>query len=182
MSSTNRGSKRDPSDFYETPAWCVEALLPHLRPFASVLDPAAGRGAILDAVRAARPDVETAGIELDAERAEVCGTKHRTICGDALRCPWPVGDLVLANPPFSYAIEFANVGAVGALCGMHGESAMLCRLGLLAGQRRRDFWRSHPADVWVLSKRPSFTGKGTDSADYCWAVWGPGARGRWGVL
>ena len=34
------------------------------------------------------------------------------------------------------------------------------------------FWKAYPVNkLYVLSKRPSFTGKGTDSAAYAWFVW-----------
>ena len=31
--------------------------------------------------------------------------------------------------------------------------------------------RAKPPDVFVLPDRPSFTGEGSDSADYAWFVW-----------
>jgi len=181
MSSTSRGAERRTDDFYATPAWCVEALLPKLRPFASVLDPSAGRGAILDAVREWESGAATCGFELDRRRAGECaGAGHYVYCADALAVPWPCTDVIVMNPPFSFLMEFIEE----ALGQKHNETEVACllRLGFLAGQKRRDFWRANPADMWVLSRRPSFTGKGTDSADYCWAVWGTGTRGRWGVL
>jgi hypothetical protein len=38
-------------------------------------------------------------------------------------------------------------------------------------------------DVYVLSKRPSFSGNGkTDATAYAWFLFGPGRGGRWQVL
>ena len=31
--------------------------------------------------------------------------------------------------------------------------------------------QNSPTSLFVLSKRPSFTGKGTDATDYAWYVW-----------
>ena len=48
----------------------------------------------------------------------------------------------------------------------------LLRINFLGSQKRYDFWQQFPPDgLYVLSKRPSFTGKGTDSIDYAWFVW-----------
>lgn len=48
MSSTNRGGKRSPADFYATPAWCVRRLLERVDlPPGRWLEPAAGDGAIM---------------------------------------------------------------------------------------------------------------------------------------
>ena len=49
---------------------------------------------------------------------------------------------------------------------------MLLRINFLGSQKRYDFWQQFPPDgLFILSKRPSFTGKGTDSIDYAWFVW-----------
>ena len=50
------------------------------------------------------------------------------------------------------------------------------------GQDRRAFHDAHPADLYVLSRRPSFIGTGSDTAAYAWWVWGPGRGGRYQVL
>lgn len=79
MSVTGHSNCRHPSDFYETPAWCTRAILrrfggpiPGVR---TVLDPACGRGAILNVVRELWPYVVTIGFELDGERAEIARSR-----------------------------------------------------------------------------------------------------------
>jgi hypothetical protein len=58
----------------------------------------------------------------------------------------------------------------------------LLRLGFLASSSRLPLWRDIGApDVNVLPNRPSFTGNGTDSADYAWYVFPPEKRAA-GVL
>ncbi len=76
---------------------------------------------------------------------------------------------VVGNPPYKDAQR--HVEHALDVSGRH--VAMLLRLGFLAGQKRgRELWELWPPRcVWVLSKRPSFTGGGTDSTDYGWIWW-----------
>lgn len=181
MSSTNRGGQRHPDDFYATPAWCTRAILPHVLTSEArrVLDPACGEGAILDVVAGASRAM-VYGLEADPARAATArGRGFDVECCDALTLPGWAADVIVMNPPFSLALEFVQ----RALCQRGATVAALLRLAFLASQRRAAFWRAHPADVYVLPKRPSFTGDGrSDSADYMWAVFGPGRGGRWQVL
>jgi hypothetical protein len=62
------------------------------------------------------------------------------------------------------------------------DVAFLLRLNFLGSQRRAAFHRSFPSDVYVLPRRPSFTGGGTDATEYCWMVWGAERGGRWSIL
>lgn len=182
MSATGRSDVRRPDDFYRTPAWCVRAIVRHIEipEGATVLDPSCGDGAILDVIQCLRPDVRTVGIELDRERADGARKRHGVIGGaDALELPdsqW-AADVIVMNPPFSLAREF-----VERAIGCADVTICLLRLSWMAGQKRATFWRANPADVFVLPRRPSFTGKGTDACDYAWFVWGPGRGGRWRVL
>lgn len=169
MSATGRSDVRHPDDFYATPAWCVEAILPHLRvtPETAILEPSAGDGAIIRVLHA-RGFRNTLAIELDFDR---CTRNPGTyIATDFLR--WaptaPPHDLVIGNPPFSLAMEF-----VQAALPLASAVAMLLRLPWLASQKRAPWLRAHTPSVYVLPKRPSFTGKGTDATDYAWMVWGP---------
>ncbi len=187
MSSTGRGAIRVPGDYYKTPRWCVEAIVPHLPPDPlCVVDPGCGDGAI-GAVVGPHYDVVTVGYELDEARArEASKSGHYTTvhCADWLgassgRFP-ESGTLIIGNPPYSLAMEFVQRSR--ELAGPGGTVAMLLRLPWLAGQKRAAWHRANQCDVYVLPKRPSFTGKGTDSCDYAWMVWGPGHGGRWSVL
>jgi hypothetical protein len=76
---------------------------------------------------------------------------------------WFVG-----NPPYLQAQEHIEHALSLEPVGV----AFLLRLGFLEGQKRAAFWRKHPPHtVHVLSKRPSFTVGGTDSAAYGFFVW-----------
>ena len=56
--------------------------------------------------------------------------------------------------------------------GLSTTVIMLLRINFLSSQKRYDFWQQFPPDgLFVLSKRPSFTGTGTDSQEYAWFVW-----------
>ena len=61
MSSINRATRPGWKDFYPTPAWCVGCLLEAVElPGGTWLEPAAGRGAIVEAVGARRQRLRAA--------------------------------------------------------------------------------------------------------------------------
>jgi hypothetical protein len=188
MSSTNRSNRvTNPDDFFRTPAACVDLILPFLPTAGSVLEPCAGDGAIVAALRARGVDCVDA-IEIDEDRAaKVRAIGGDVLCSDALG-PEAAGiwqaahGLILTNPPFSLAMEFVEL-ALASQRPHRGTSAFLLRLSWLASSKRAAFHRENPSDVYVLSRRPSFTGDGkSDSTDYAFFVWGPGPRGRWAIL
>lgn len=173
---------RHPDDYYATPAWCTRAILPHLRPRSSfcdndtVIDPCCGDGAILDVLAEAYPHARGLGIELNEGRHAIASAKgHAAIRGDALGpLPWASGiELVVMNPPFKLSMEFVERSLQEVQPG--GTVAVLLRLAWLASQKRAAWLRKNTPSVYVLPKRPSFTGKGTDSTDYGWFVWTKGA-------
>lgn len=190
-----KAESANPHEWYRTPEACVDAILPHLGRPRSILDLGCGDGAIGQALRVRLGDAPLiVGVEIDATRA----TAARALEGpgsaraydhvelkDLLATPAPkedVGaDLVISNPPFSLAEPFAR--RAFALVRPGGVVAFILRLGWLASQSRVAFHREFPCDVFVLPKRPSFTGNGkSDSADYAWLCWGIGRGGRWSVL
>ena len=82
------------------------------------------------------------------------------------------------NPPFSAAEEHVRHAMRISRVGV----GFLLRLAFLESAKRRAFWREHPpAEVHVLSERPSFTGGGTDNAAYGWFVWRRGFSGTPGL-
>lgn len=169
MSVTGHNPVRRADDYYATPAWCTRAILRHLPKFRRAFDPCAGEGAILREVTSIYgASVEAVGLELDKERARKAGVPQ----GDALTSEWrPTPDLVLTNPPFKDAMAFVE-RALEQVC-PGGTVAMLLRLPWLASQKRAAFLRANTPAIYVLPRRPSFTGKGTDATDYAWFVWDP---------
>ena len=167
MSSTARGASRENLDFYPTPAWAVDLLLAELgvRPDWTVLEPAAGDGAIVRRLlaRGLAPGLVHA-IEIDPARAEIVrGIVPYTRCAD-FTTPPSVGryDLIVTNPPFALASDFARVAL--SMAGESGSVALLLRLNWLGSQERAAFHRAHPSDILLLPKRPEFTASMSCSA------------------
>jgi hypothetical protein len=179
-----RRQSKDPLEFYRTPEWVVRAILPYLPALISVCDPCAGDGAILDVFAANYRHAEHRGLEIDeglASSARARGHVVRTC--DALdpHVGWLEPDLYVMNPPFSLAEAFIR-RALAEAAPHRATVAALVRLGFLETPGRARLHREYPSDLYVLAKRPSFTGKGTDASAYGWLVWGPGHGGRWAVL
>lgn len=154
MSRAKAESERKPFDAYCTPEWAIEALLEYVHVNGlRVLEPCAGDGVIVRV--------------LESHGAMVTASDIRDGV-DFLTKPFTERfDYVITNPPYRFAQEFATK-AFDVADGV----VMLLRLGFLAGQKRRMWWDEHrPTALYVLSRRPSFTGVGTDSADYAWVMW-----------
>lgn len=166
MSSTGRGVIRRALDDYQTDPRSVEALLQHVKPFGSFLEPCVGSGNISDAVK---PYVR---------KMDWC---EITTGRDFLT--WDFGgrrfDWIITNPPFSLAREFIDRSLARA-----DHVAMLLRVNFLESQDRLKWWQSRlPTALYVLANRPGFLtregtrvlnkqGKpGTDSCAYAWFVW-----------
>lgn len=175
MSVTGHNPVRRPDDYYATPPWCTRAILHHLRKSAHVLDPCAGDGAILRTVYEEWWPQDVAllrGFEINWERAEM----SKSLQVDALKIPWHHPDdeldkpgLILTNPPYYLSMEFVDKALKEV--SPTGTVAMLLRLAWLSSQKRAPWLRKHTPSIYVLPKRPSFTGSGTDSTDYAWFVW-----------
>lgn len=183
MSATNRGAERHKDDFYRTPSWATDAVLPHLPLSGRVLEPSAGDGGIVARLLLAgvqREDV--LGYEIDQERAAACaGLGVAVRIADFLQAVPEQVALVVTNPPYRLAQEFIDA-ALRWVEASGGTVAMLLRVNFLGGQKRASFHRAKPADIYVLPRRPSFTGSGTDACEYAWMVWSPTRGNRWHIL
>jgi len=171
-------------DHYPTPRWCTLALLRNWGLWypkePMVLDPACGEGAILAAVRDEIPHVQTRGIELDAGRVEAADAQRlEVVQGDGLEIEWGSPDLVIGNPPYSLATEFAWKAAEWAAEGA-GGAALLLRLSFLEpASGRAVLFERHRPDVLILPRRPAFDGRGTDSITSAWFCWPGEGRLVW---
>lgn len=172
------------NDFYETPTWCIEALLkviPKGR-FDFALDPCCGTGNILDALKKWDPNLVLQGFEIDPSKSYIANKKHTVTTRDALDagCWGRLTELVITNPPYKSAMQFVEK----SIRNTH-TTCMLLPLNFLGSQKRAKFHRENPSDIYILPKRPSFTGTGTDACEYAWFVWGTFEKGignRWRIL
>ena len=173
---------RRTGDFYPTPQVAIRELLFEIAPqlpdrHVIVIDPAAGRGALLDAVNVFDPSLRCIGAEINAEHVAYVRKAHQCIEGDFLgHISVLAPDLWLSNPPYSLAQEF-----VTKMLGNRGPgtiTAVLLRVGFLGSQKRQAWWQAHPpAALRILSARPSFTDDGrTDNSEYAWYIWNPPTR------
>jgi hypothetical protein len=133
----------------------------------SVLDPAAGDGAILRVLLQHGYQVEWC--EIRPEEAD-----GLTKLGRGGVCDWisvaplvPDEDrLIVTNPPYSVGVDFmaATLYTRPAYC------AALLRLNHLGSASWVGFWRQHPlTGMLVLGSRP-------DASEYFWAVWMDGPK------
>lgn len=168
-------------DFYETPTWATDAILRRLDlTDRDVLDPCAGRGAILHRVSAVT--ALPRGFELDEGRwqasvANALVVEHRDALSDE---HWGDPEVVLMNPPYALAEEFVRRALEEVA--IDGHVVALLRLAFLEGLARSSLHRDHASDVYVLPRRPSFVGGRTDASAYAWFHWHPAARRRWQIL
>ncbi|HZS02223.1 MAG TPA: hypothetical protein VFE37_26135, partial [Chloroflexota bacterium] len=155
MEPVGRREGREPRDYYRTPA---EAVVPFLARWsrrvqapARILEPAAGDGALLPALRRTWPEATIDAQDIAPQHDAV---RRVDFLLPVTRASY---DLVITNPPFVHAEAFIQNGR--ALVRPGGHLALLLRLGFLGSQQRRGLWRAAmPSDVYVLSERPSFKG------------------------
>jgi len=168
MSATGRAlTKRHAYDAYSTPPWCTDAIAREIvwgtKP--RIMEPCIGEGMIssLLILRGITPSIQWCEIQKGRDFFELSNAELRY-------------DFIITNPPFGLAQEFIEKSLTLANC-----VVMLLRLNFLASSKRKEFWQKHrPTAVHVLTKRPSFTGKGTDACDYAWFVWDATGRQKVG--
>jgi predicted RNA methylase len=196
VSSTNRGAARVTNDYYPTPAWAVRAILPWLivpgvNVRRRILEPACGEGAIANEIVAhgipatSLTLVDVSPLADAAPRPDGARYERADFLqwAPAARERGEQFDLIITNPPYTLALEF--VQAALTLAGPTGRVVMLLRLNFLGSQKRAAWMRAHTPDIFVLPKRPSFVGQGTDSCEYAWFRWWgtqPDDHGRVRVL
>lgn len=179
MSSTKRGGKRSPADFYATPPWVTHRLLDGvLLPGGRWLEPCAGDGELIRAINEKRLDIAWSANELREEMRPCFSEllKEDVRIGDYLEVPeneWGPEpfDVIVTNPPFSLALPIIKKSLR-----MAKKTVMLLRLNFWGSEERQSFMAAFPPDTYVLPNRPVFTvnkeGKpGTDSPEYAWFVW-----------
>lgn len=180
MSRKNVKKASLPHDQYYTPEWvvrqCCEVVLPLAQPSTDrILEPSAGHGVFVEALRQQYPRATIHANDIDAinhqpQRMRYQGADH-TYAVNFLDFqppdPQPYG-LCVGNPPYSLALRFIEHALTMSEC-----VVFLLRQGFLSSAKRNPFFRaSPPIHVFQLAHRPSFTNdRQTDFADYCFVVW-----------
>lgn len=157
---------RERDDFYPTPPAATLALLGVEKFEGGIWEPACGDGAISRVLKDAGYFVHSTDL---IDRG--FGVPNVDFLLDYTN----YADNIVTNPPFKFAEEFTR----HALARSRRKVAMLCRLGWLEGQARKQLFQNSPlARVWVFSKRvPMLRGGdqmmkgGGGMIAFAWYVW-----------
>ena len=175
MSATNRGKQRQANDFYATPLYVIETLLNNIDLSGygeKVLEPSAGSGNICRVFKRYYPNKRVTALEIrNEELTNLTRYSDEVIIGDYLQLDMKSKySIIIGNPPYSKAIEFVKKSL--ELLEENGILILLLRTSFLESKKRYTFWQKNRlSGLYVLSKRPSFTGKGTDATSYSWFIW-----------
>jgi SAM-dependent methyltransferase len=175
---------REKNDHYPTPIELCRAGvdLSTLTSPRNVLDPGCGTGVWGQAAREIYSQVYIDGVDISPQ-IEMGKIYNAIFKQDFLEekskfnAPY---DLIVGNPPYRLAEEF--IWKSHSLLRRNGDIIFLLRLNFLEGQKRGGgLWKEFPpSEVWVLSKRPSFTGdRRTDATAYMLIKWCSGLRNKY---
>jgi predicted RNA methylase len=172
MSATNRGSERHPSDFYVTPEQPIRKFLENYKlKSGAILDPAAGDGMFSRVIKDCGYKNTIDSVEIRAEEHENLFMSSDAVYMEDFLSWKPDKEYrtIITNPPFSLAKEF--IQKCFEIKQKDTDIIMLLRLSFLESKDRYEFWQEHSVNkVYVLSRRPSFTGHGTDACAYAFFV------------
>ena len=131
------------------------------------------------------------GIDIDETRADTGGKavgkfQHGDFLTMDMPEGWPKFDLVISNPPFRVPSgdRPGRPGRDGPrqfidralqVTSDKGLICFLTRVGWMVGGKHRDAWRRKLVSTYKVhafghTKRPSFTGRGTDASEYVWLL------------
>jgi hypothetical protein len=140
---------KHPSDFYETPSCCVDALLgqtSELELRGLIWESAAGKGAISRRLKAAGHKVLAS--DLVAHPGADAGIQTPVDFFE-LREPPPGASVIVTNPPYGLADLFIRHG----LFSLGLPVIVLLRLQAIEGARRSDLIDGHLRRVWAGRQR-----------------------------
>ena len=168
--------KNEKLDDFPTPQCVIDQCVSRVvRPFfRTALEPAAGDGRICKSLRQLIPTSLIHGIEIQERHKEnLTAVCDQVTIGNFLDQNVSTYDLIITNPPYCLAEEYVRKCLLRLE--PYGQLVLLLRLGFLESRGRWErLWsvvESRPTQVYVLCKRPSFTGQGTDATAYAWFVW-----------
>lgn len=162
-------------DRYFTPVWtvrqCLTHVVRHVCPFppSTILEPGAGRGVFVHALRAQFPHSNITAVDIEPTFGPWPGA-NRSVVGDFLD-PQLLNEryaLAIGNPPYSLAMQF-----IMRALALSNVTVFLLRQGFLSSAKRNTFFRMRPPQhVFILAHRPSFVETDTtDKSDYCFVCW-----------
>lgn len=191
MAQRESGYERQARDAYMTPRWVTGTLTDEivgriLPRGATVWEPAAGTGQMVEALEASGLDVVPSDIHAPTDGGDLFGG-NRAIVADFLDEMQPVlpfrFDAIITNPPYKLADEFVRRALeLTRLDG--GLVAMLLGAKFDCGKTRADIFGDCPAwglkislvdRIWWFDPQPGDKGP---SEDHAWFVWD--WRGRLG--
>lgn len=175
-------SKRLKADAYLTPERLARAIVRNYEQRGEtpklIIEPSAGRGSFVKALRRYYPNTEIVAVELRPECKGVLKGlgADRVLIGDWLhlykKFVGEKGVLVIGNPPYSAARSHTEAAlAIGRTTVL-----FLLRMAFLHSKKRQDFWQeTHPffGVLQAVVPRPSFLKTGSDNSEYGMFQWVP---------
>ncbi len=164
MSRAKAIKDRNPRDYYPTPHYAFNVILPYIESclpnkHRTILEPACGDRRLVRWLK-------------KAGYKNVIG--EDIVTGNDYFNNENFYDMIVTNPPFRFASGFINHAT------KHSKQVfLLLRVGILESVARHHWWQTRlPDAMLVLSRRPSFTNDGkTDGATYAWFYWGNKLKG-----
>lgn len=173
IQTTKQLRPREKNDFYPTPIELVRVTLDLvLSKPKHILDPGCGTGVWGRVAREKWPESYIDGVDI-IHMVDSDFIYNQIYIKDFR--DWKAisqFDLIISNPPYKYAEEFVRKSWQSLK--HDGEMIFLMRLAFLESQKRcKGLWHELPPDrVYVLGRRPSFTGNGkTDNTAYALYHW-----------
>ena len=172
----------DELDFYETPEWAIEAVLPLIPRHGSdeLIEPAAGRGALLGPLVAELQPRSALAIEMHHGRFAELHAAHspavHCLRADFLTLEFIPNRsrLVVMNPPYTQPRKTIGLEFVEKAISIAGFGAVVALLPLdfATGVERCERVHDHHAcSVYPLRRRPHFGGPHSGARPFAWFVW-----------
>lgn len=163
----------------DSESWDAEFDAKYRTNIRHILEPSAGDGSFVEAAKSAWPHARITALEPNRISAESPNVRQIRTTFEAWCTKSREVDLIIGNPPYMLAEEHVTLARkTGAWV------AFLLRLSFLGSQARaRTVWAS-PGLRWLIpiSRRPSFTGGGSDASEYAVFVWQRGYEGNAEIL
>jgi hypothetical protein len=169
MAQRHSGYERKEHDYYPTPGWVTEALLPFIpKRIRRVWEPAAGKGAMSEVLRENGYGVLATDIN---EYPPLSIRALDFLSPDAEISFWP--EAIITNPPYNKASEFIRK-SLEIMLKRKGFVAMILAENFDCAKSREDLFGSSVSysQKIVLTKRIRFfPGAGSPSGNHCWYTW-----------